>query len=61
MANPPLLSNSNRWNLQPDLIAFDSDPPLPEDAARRAANYAMAKVAKAKKEWRKAKKERARL
>ena len=36
--------------MQPGLVARDSDPPLPEDAARRAANHAAAEAAKAKKE-----------
>ena len=61
MADPPLFSNSNHRDLQPSLIAHDSDPPLLEDAARRAANRAMAEAAKAKKDRKKARKERGKL
>ena len=61
MADPPLFSNSNRRDLQPGLIARDFDPPLPEDVARRVANHAAAEAAKAKKDRKKARKERGRL
>ena len=50
MADPPLFSNYNRQDLQPGLIACDSDPPLLEDAVRRAANRATAEATKARKE-----------
>ena len=50
MVEPPLLSDSKRWDLQPGLFARESNPPLPEDATRRAANRAAAEVAKARKE-----------
>ena len=47
--------------MQPCLFAHESDLPLPEDMARRAANRIAAEAAKAKKERKKAKKERAKL
>jgi len=47
--------------LQPGLFARVFDPPLPEDAARRAANRTMAEAVNAKKERNKAKKERVKL
>jgi len=46
--------------LQPGLFARLSDPPLLENAARRAANYATAEAVNAK-ERNKAKKERVKL
>ena len=61
MADPPLFSDSKRRDLQLGLFACESDPPLTEGAARRARNHVAAKAAKAKKELKKAKKERARL
>ena len=61
MADPSLFSNSKRQDLQPGLFARVFDPPLPEDAARRAANRTMAEAVNAKKERNKAKKERVKL
>ena len=61
MVDPPLFSNSKHQDLQLGLIARDSDPSLPKDMAQRAVNYTMAEVAKAKKERKKPKKERAKL
>lgn len=43
-------------NMQPDLIAHDTNPPVPEDAARKAANRAAAEVAKVRKDWKKLRK-----
>ena len=61
MADPPLFLDSKRQDLQPGLFARVFDPPLPEDAARRAANRAVAEAVNAKKERNKAKKERVKL
>jgi len=61
LGDPPLFSDSKSWDLQLGLFTHESDPPLPEDAARRAANHAAAEAAKVKKERKKAKKERAKL
>ena len=61
MANPPLFLDSKRRELQPGFFARESDPPLPEDVAKRAANRAVVEAAKAKKERKKMKKERVRL
>ena len=61
MANPPLFLDSKHRDLQPGLFAHNSDPQLPEDMARRAANRAVAEAVKARKERKKAKKEQAKL
>ena len=61
MADPPLFSDSKRQDLQPGLFARVSDPPLPEDVARRAVNRVVAEAVNAKKEQNKAKKERVKL
>ena len=61
MANPPLFLDSKRRELQPGFFARESDPPLPEDVAWRAANRTTVEAAKAKKDQKKAKKERAKL
>ena len=61
MADPPLFLDSKCRDLQHGLFARESDPPLPEDTAKGAANHAAAEAAKVKKERKKAKKERAKL
>ena len=47
--------------MYPDLFAYESNPPLLKDAARRAVNHATTEAVKAKKEQKKAKKERVKL